>query len=379
MMKKKLLFESPWMTANEVIRDIENKATKVVEIDIDGVIGDRWDEEEAKAILTKETMRKELKALAELKAEKIIVNINSPGGSVAHGISIHDLLAQHQAEIVTRVTGMTASIATVIVQAGDTREISDNGLLLAHHAMYGIMGGFNQLQLKELIDDLAVFDNKIINIFEKRGVEKDPLLEVMDAQTGYGRWMNAQEAKEIGFVDSIFEPMKAVAMVDPDTLKALHLPEIPSNFINMETKKKDETTDDSNKTLLDQIKDLISKVIPAKDDKGEEKAPEIPTDLADQLKGFEERLTGLEQTNTDLTSQVETLTADLKTRTEELDASRITVKELETKLTQGKAGSTKIPGVDGQEDKDDLKVGEESKSLENDLASLRSQMAVVHP
>jgi len=379
MMKKKLLFESPWMTANEVIRDIENKATKVVEINIDGVIGDRWDEEEAKAILTKETMRKELKALAELKAEKIIVNINSPGGSVAHGISIHDLLAQHQAEIVTRVTGMTASIATVIVQAGDTREISDNGLLLAHHAMYGIMGGFNQLQLKELIDDLAVFDNKIINIFEKRGVEKDPLLEVMDAQTGYGRWMNAQEAKEIGFVDSIFEPMKAVAMVDPDTLKALHLPEIPSNFINMETKKKDETTDDSNKTLLDQIKDLISKVIPAKDDKGEEKAPEIPTDLADQLKGFEERLTGLEQTNTDLTSQVETLTADLKTRTEELDASRITVKELETKLTQGKAGSTKIPGVDGQEDKDDLKVGEESKSLENDLASLRSQMAVVHP
>ncbi len=378
-MKKRLLHESPWMIVQEYTELIENKATKVVEIDIDGVIGDYWSEDEDKAVLTKETMRKELKALAELKAEKIIVNINSPGGSVAHGLTIHDLLAQHPAEIITRVTGLTASIATVVVQCGDTREISDNALLLAHRAMYGILGYFNQVELKDIVDDLEVFDNKIVNIFEKRGVDSKGLGELMNAQNGYGRWLNAEEAKGFGLVDSVFEPMQAVALVDPSTLKKMNLPDIPKNYNNMDPKKKVNSPDIDNKTLLDQIKELFAKLVPTPKDIKEGTVPEIPKEVVDQVNEFEQRLTDLEQTNTDLTTQVGTLTTDLKTRTEELATAKATITEQETKLAQAQAASTKPKGPSGQEDRTDLNQSDEEKSLDKDLQSLRGELSVVHP
>ena len=85
----KILSQSEWMT-------IISKANKVVEIDIEGIIGGSfWEEENEDSVNTKEKMRAELKAISAAKADTIIVNINSFGGSVTHGISIHDMLAQH--------------------------------------------------------------------------------------------------------------------------------------------------------------------------------------------------------------------------------------------------------------------------------------------
>ena len=97
------------------------KAT-ISTIDIEGTIGEAWWEDSPN---TAKAMKKELKAIGELNAEEIIVNIHSLGGSVDHGLAIHDLLRENKARVTTRVTGgMSASAATIIAQAGDTREIS---------------------------------------------------------------------------------------------------------------------------------------------------------------------------------------------------------------------------------------------------------------
>jgi ATP-dependent Clp protease, protease subunit len=238
-----LIHSSPWLT-------ITNKAESVVEIDITGVIGGSfWDDEDENTVNTKEKMRAELKAIAEIKADKIIINIDSPGGSVSHGMSMHDLLAQHKAEKETRIIGMAASIATVIAQVGDKRKISDNALFLPHKAMAIAMGNSNEIQ--NTIESLNTIDAKIMNIYVKRGADKDKVQAVIDANNGNGKWIDGEEAMEAGLIDEVFEPTKAAAMFDLSKYKNLKYPELP---------KINNMTDNDVKTFGEKIDTLIEKV-----------------------------------------------------------------------------------------------------------------------
>ena len=105
---------------------VENSATDTAVIDIEGRIGGGFWDSDQDSKNTKEKMKKELKKIADIKAKNIVVNINSLGGDVNHGLAIHDLLAQSKAKVTTNVNGMTASVATIIAQAGNVRKISDN-------------------------------------------------------------------------------------------------------------------------------------------------------------------------------------------------------------------------------------------------------------
>jgi ATP-dependent protease ClpP protease subunit len=207
----------------------QNAAEKTVEIDIEGYIGyDYWDDEQT-IIRTKEKMKAELKKLGELNdVDTIIVNINSYGGDVNHGISIHDLLAQNKAKVITKINGMTASAATIIAMAGDERHMSDNALFLVHNAWNLAIG--NKNQLKADIDDLEKVDGRIANIYSKvTGKTTEEMQAVMDRNNGNGEWLTADQAKELGFITDIFEPKKAAAAFSNDLLKKHGLPPVPSN------------------------------------------------------------------------------------------------------------------------------------------------------
>ena len=58
--------------------------------------------------------------LKAIKAKKIVLRINSPGGSVVDGYAIYNMLRSHSATKEVRVDGIAASIASVIAMAGDT-------------------------------------------------------------------------------------------------------------------------------------------------------------------------------------------------------------------------------------------------------------------
>jgi ATP-dependent Clp protease protease subunit len=363
-MAKNLIHQSDWMTINEVTKlGVLNKASKVVEIDIEGVIGGSffWDEDNKESLNTKEKMRKELKALSELKADTIIVNINSPGGSVSHGLSIHDMLAQHKAEIITRITGMTASIATVIAQAGNKREMSDNALALIHRASYTVIASLNQNDLDNLKDDLQVIDNKILNIYEKRsGVNRDKLTELIDAQNGQGRWLDSNEAKEFGLIDEVFEPMQAVAMLTSEMLNKYKLPNIMA-----ETKEKE-----LDKGLLDKIADLI---------KGK-KTPETPETQDKQenevenksdISGLQNEIKELKASNVDLSAKLD----ELRTK---YNDSIVKLNDLLSEVVKSNSKSTNIGGAAGVEDNDTAIVDPLKDSLNQDLKKLRNEFEVTH-
>lgn len=211
---------------------IKNSAEgKIVEIDIEGPIGgsyDWWTDERTGA--TKEALKQELKNIAALKGDTIIVNINSYGGDVNHGISIHDLLAANPAKKEVRINGMTASAATIIAMAGDTVKMSDNSLFLAHKCS-GICWG-NSNELAAQVAGMDKIDGLLANIYAKKtGKSKDDCIAQMSVNNGNGEWLTADEAKDFGFINEVFEPAKLVASVSLETLAKYNLPAIPSNKI----------------------------------------------------------------------------------------------------------------------------------------------------
>lgn len=195
-------------------------------IDIDGEIGWVSHDGEEYTWNTPEAIKRKLREIQDLKAGRIVVNINSLGGFVNDGLAIHDVLAMHPAEIETRVVGMTASAATIIAQAGDVRTMSDNALYLIHRSWGMAMGNKNTMQ--EFVEELDVIDKRMLAIYTKRsGKSEDKILSLMEESNGGGKWIDAEEAKALGLIDETFEPMQAAACVSRSQFANMGFPEVP--------------------------------------------------------------------------------------------------------------------------------------------------------
>jgi len=361
-MKKNLIFASEWMKVHSITNEAKPEE-KIVEIDITGIIGDSGDwfsDDNEASKNTKDKMRAELKAIAELNATLIIINIDSPGGSVAHGLSIHDMLAAHPAKKETRIIGMTASIATIIAQVGDTRKMSENALMLVHHASWGLMGGFNAQELEGVISDLKTVDARLMAIYEKKtGKKAAAVKELMDANAGQGKWIDAEEAKNNNLIDETFEPasMRMAAQVSPEIIAKFKYPNLPENMTKVAT---------DTRSLFDRTKDGIIAIF-AKTD-AEKK--DVPEEIQNQLQEFETKLTDLEAENArmeaeatakaseleNLTNQVATATGIIAERDQTIEALNATIAGHESAINQLKAGSTKVKAIPGAEGNEGMKV-----------------------
>lgn len=191
---------------NYSIRNIQDESTSI--IDIQGFIGrdlmmEFFFGEESKN--TVENLRNELR---EINTEKIVVNINSPGGDLNDGLVIKNMLQSKNAQVITNLYGLSASAATLIHQAGNVRRMPENGaFMLIHRSMFGLMGSFNMNSLLAIMEDMETIDNDLISMYVKETNATDPeIRELMDSGEGYGKFINAQTALEMGFVDELFDP-----------------------------------------------------------------------------------------------------------------------------------------------------------------------------
>jgi len=152
----------------------------------------------------------EIDALGEL--DEITLELNSPGGDVASGVRIMNYLINHQAKVHVRVTGMAASIATVIMMAGDTRTMGVGTTIMTHRASSLMVGFFNAQEMAETAANLSKFDDALVDAYVaatgKSAEEINGLLDQGDTIMG------ADEAIEWGFATDKDAKLAAVASAD---------------------------------------------------------------------------------------------------------------------------------------------------------------------
>ena len=133
----------------------------------------------------------------------ISIYINSPGGSVYAGLGIYDTMQFIQSDVATICTGMAASMAAVLLVAGaeGKRSALPHSRVMIHQPMGGAQGQASDIEITAReIQKLKRELYTIIAEHSHTGFDEG----WADSDRDY--WMTAQEAKEYGMIDKIFEP-----------------------------------------------------------------------------------------------------------------------------------------------------------------------------
>ena len=151
--------------------------------------------------------QKIVKALAEAGGEDIEVYINSPGGDVFAGSEIYTELRSYGGKKLIRITGIAASAASVIAQAGEC-EISPTGMFMILNVQTCAAGDYRVMD--NTGDALRAANQAIMNAYvEKTHRDPEELQALMDRDT----YLSAQQAVEYGFADRLmFQDINAVSM-----------------------------------------------------------------------------------------------------------------------------------------------------------------------
>jgi ATP-dependent protease ClpP protease subunit len=136
--------------------------------------------------------------LRGITAPKILLRVNSPGGSVTEGIAIANALRSHPANVTVQVDGVAASIASVIAMAGDHVRMMPNALLMVHEASGLCVGeAADMIKMAELLDKIS--DNIAGAYAARAGGTEAEWRQVMKNET----WYRGEEAVAAGLADEV--------------------------------------------------------------------------------------------------------------------------------------------------------------------------------
>ena len=135
----------------------------------------------------------------------IQIYLNTPGGSVYAGLGIYDTMQYISCDVSTICTGMAASMAAVLLVAGEKgkRSALPHSRVMIHQPMGGMQGQasdmeINYKQIMLLRDELY----QIISDHSGQSFEKI----MKDSDRDY--WMTSSEALEYGMIDQVLRREK---------------------------------------------------------------------------------------------------------------------------------------------------------------------------
>lgn len=132
----------------------------------------------------------------------IQIYINSPGGSVYAGLGIYDTMQFIKPDVATICTGMAASMAAVLLCAGEKGKRSGlpHSRVMIHQPLGGAQGQASDIEItaREIIS----LKEELYNIISKHsGQPYEKVYE--DSDRDY--WMKADKALEYGMIDEILK------------------------------------------------------------------------------------------------------------------------------------------------------------------------------
>ena len=130
----------------------------------------------------------------------ISIYVNSPGGSVYAGLGIYDTMQFIQSDVCTICTGMAASMAAVLLVAGQEgkRSALPHSRVMIHQPMGGFQGQATDIGIEaEEILRVRKRINTIISDATGQPFEK------VEEDTDRNYWLSAKEAMDYGLVSKI--------------------------------------------------------------------------------------------------------------------------------------------------------------------------------
>lgn len=152
--------------------------------------------------------------LGQVDGDELVVEINSPGGDVMAGLGMYHMLRNWEAEgkkVTTRVTGVAASIASVIFLAGSKREMPKNTFGMVHQPAALLGGAYTADELRdqaEVTDKIAASMTKLY--MDRMGADEATVTEMLSKDT----WLTAEECVEMGFATALTDEVRATAKFD---------------------------------------------------------------------------------------------------------------------------------------------------------------------
>lgn len=139
---------------------------------------------------------------AEDSTKDIFLYINTPGGSVTSGMAIYDTMQFIKPDIVTTCMGMAASMGAFLLTAGTTgkRAALPNARIMIHQPMAGTQGQISDIEImtKEFLRTKEHL-NKLLVLHTGQSLDK------IREDTDRNYFMSAQEAKDYGLIDKVYE------------------------------------------------------------------------------------------------------------------------------------------------------------------------------
>lgn len=128
----------------------------------------------------------------------IRVFINSGGGNIFDGVAIYNSLKRHNARIEVSIDSAALSIASIIAMAGDEIKIANNAQIMIHDP-WTVAGGSSK-DFRHIADIMDKTKETLVTTYQgKTGLDPDKISSMMAEET----WMNAEEAVQHGFADTI--------------------------------------------------------------------------------------------------------------------------------------------------------------------------------
>jgi ATP-dependent Clp protease protease subunit len=161
------------------------------------------------SIVAKRVVSNLLAMDAQESNKPIYMYLNSPGGEVNSGFAIYDTMRFLSSEVRVVCTGLTASIATIMLLGAPKkhRYSMPNTRFLIHQPLIGgsIQGQASDLEItaKEIIKTRSKI-NQLLSEECKQPFEK------VEEDTSRDYWMNAQEALEYGLITKIVGNVKEI-------------------------------------------------------------------------------------------------------------------------------------------------------------------------
>jgi ATP-dependent Clp endopeptidase proteolytic subunit ClpP len=132
----------------------------------------------------------------------IDIIFSSPGGSIIDGFELFDHIQHLRNEghhVTTGTLGYAASMAGILLQAGDTRWIGQQAWMMIHRAAFGAYG--KTFEIEDEVKFVRRMEERILDIFTSRSeLTRNKIKRNWDRKDW---WISAEEAVELKLVDEI--------------------------------------------------------------------------------------------------------------------------------------------------------------------------------